>query len=339
MDNFNEIQELALTDSDAKVRAKAIEGGGLTPEQLERALVDDYMIVRLSAAKHGDLSAAQIERALADDAWSVRKVIVDAGGLTPEQLERALVDEYVDIRKSAIESCALSATQVEQALTDGNQDVRLLGVKLGVCLTPEQIERALNDPCEDIRLHAMTLGNMSFSQIRHAYAEDNKDRDILCIMWDRDRPRQLVQAIEICRNKMIEQVWEKFGFTVSENSIDDLLPGRKRRNKLFTGKILAIDLEEHLALQSIGGGEAILHNFSDLDKTPVVGAVATVTYDKDGHGAYVVTPRLLECSSAGVANLTDDAASTASQADVQLPKTGFHLACEELAARNRAVLI
>ncbi len=77
--------------------------------------------------------------------------------------------------------------------------------------------------------------------------------------------------------KLGAEIWDKYGVVVTDEEIKKSLGG-ERDNSNQTGKILKVDLEKGIIVQSLGQGRATIHPLKDFQRPPIEGQVATVAY-------------------------------------------------------------
>ena len=71
--------------------------------------------------------------------------------------------------------------------------------------------------------------------------------------------------------------WDELGVVITDDKIHDCLAGT-RRDMACSGKILNVNLKTGLVTQSLGRGQAIVHNLKDFQQVPVVGQDANIVY-------------------------------------------------------------
>ena len=77
--------------------------------------------------------------------------------------------------------------------------------------------------------------------------------------------------------KIGASMWEKLGVVVTDDKIHACLGG-VRGDTTTIGKILDVDLKTGLVIQSLGRGQATVHNWKDFAQVPVVGQDASISY-------------------------------------------------------------
>ena len=124
-----------------------------------------------------------------------------------------------------------------------------------------------------------TLGGNSMSWVDTKPVETNQTASLYYEMEDlfSNSAEEMVEG----QRKIVEKIsvdnWEKHGMVVSDDKIHECL-GRTRGDSTNVGKVLGIDLKSGLVTQSIGRGQATVHNLADFAKIPVVGQMETVSY-------------------------------------------------------------
>lgn len=86
---------------------------------------------------------------------------------------------------------------------------------------------------------------------------------------------------EIAKHALVDNIganiWAKLGVVVTEDKIQGCL-SKTRENIVNCGKILGVDLNTGLVIQSLGRGQATVHNLKDFEPVPVVGQDMTISY-------------------------------------------------------------
>lgn len=77
--------------------------------------------------------------------------------------------------------------------------------------------------------------------------------------------------------KISSEIWDQHGVVVTDDKIHGCL-GKTRDTEVAHGKILSVDKERGLVLQSIGRGQATVHSLKDFSKIPQIGAEMTISY-------------------------------------------------------------
>jgi hypothetical protein len=106
-------------------------------------------------------------------------------------------------------------------------------------------------------------------------SEATLDYDIAELFADspadaRRRKRSLVERVG-------NEMWARHGVLVDDDQIHACL-ARSRDRAMSVGRILAVDRERGLVVQSLGRKHGTLHNLSSFPVTPALGAVVTITY-------------------------------------------------------------
>lgn len=87
-----------------------------------------------------------------------------------------------------------------------------------------------------------------------------------------DKQLQLDMAAELSA-----KIWNQHGIVVTEDKIHSCL-GRTRENETTYGKIVGIDKQQGLVIQSIGRGQATIHKLEDFAVEPKIGNEIMVSY-------------------------------------------------------------
>ncbi|KWW32392.1 hypothetical protein AU374_05992 [Cupriavidus metallidurans] len=78
-------------------------------------------------------------------------------------------------------------------------------------------------------------------------------------------------------DRVASEIWDKHGIVVTDDKVHACL-GKARGNDSTYGKILGIDKDRGLVIQSIGRGQATIHNLKDFAVEPKLGAEMMVSY-------------------------------------------------------------
>lgn len=83
------------------------------------------------------------------------------------------------------------------------------------------------------------------------------------------------------KQKIVEKIgsdiWDKHGVVVTDEKLHECL-GETHGDSTAYGKILAVDLKSGLVTQSLGRGQATVHNLKDFQRVPVVGQDVSISY-------------------------------------------------------------
>lgn len=86
---------------------------------------------------------------------------------------------------------------------------------------------------------------------------------------------------QIMKNDLVSQLsarlWDNRNIVVTEDKIKSFFEN-SRGNESNFGKILGIDKEQGLVIQSIGRGQATIHKLQDFDITPKIGSEMMISY-------------------------------------------------------------
>jgi len=87
------------------------------------------------------------------------------------------------------------------------------------------------------------------------------------------------------RQALIDRIgndlWARHGVLVEDNEIHDCL-ARTRVDVVNIGRVLGIDAERGLVIQSLGRARATVHNLNSFPVPPAVGTLVTITYRGGG---------------------------------------------------------
>jgi len=77
--------------------------------------------------------------------------------------------------------------------------------------------------------------------------------------------------------QVASEIWDTHGIVVTDDKVHACL-GKARGNDSTYGKILGIDKDRGVVIQSIGRGQATIHNLKDFSVEPQLGAEMMVSY-------------------------------------------------------------
>lgn len=77
--------------------------------------------------------------------------------------------------------------------------------------------------------------------------------------------------------RVASEIWDKHGIVVTDDKVHACL-GKTRGNDSTYGKILGIDKDRGVVIQSIGRGQATIHNLKDFAVEPKLGTEMMISY-------------------------------------------------------------
>lgn len=92
-------------------------------------------------------------------------------------------------------------------------------------------------------------------------------------------PDESLRARNELVNEIAGEIWDSHGVVVDDSALHEAL-GRTRDGVTNIGKVVAVDQERGLVIQSIGRGRATVHSLDGFDKMPQVGEELTLSYQQ-----------------------------------------------------------